>query len=84
MNIRMSQGRLSRLYFCSVAGVGILLSSRRGLYAIHNDSGDVMTGVALCFLGYVFCRLNCELAPMLLGFILGPLIEENLRWAPLI
>ena len=43
-----------------------------------------MTGVALCFLGYVFCRLNCELAPMLLGFILGPLIEENLRWAPLI
>jgi TctA family transporter len=32
----------------------------------------------------MFYRLNCELAPLLLGFILGPLIEENLRRALLI
>lgn len=62
MNIRMSQDRLSGLFFCSVAGVGILLSSRLGLYAIHNDPDDVMIGAAFCFLGYVFYRLNCELA----------------------
>jgi putative tricarboxylic transport membrane protein len=35
-------------------------------------------------LGYVFIRLECEPAPMLLGFILGPLMEENLRRAMLI
>jgi len=32
-------------------------------------------------LGYVFMKLECEPAPMLLGFILGPLMEENLRRA---
>ena len=38
---------------------------------------DALFGV----LGYVFIRLECEPAPMLLGFILGPLMEENLRRA---
>ena len=32
-------------------------------------------------LGYVFTRLECEPAPMILGFVLGPLMEENLRRA---
>ena len=32
-------------------------------------------------LGYVFMRLECEPAPMILGFVLGPLMEENLRRA---
>ena len=32
-------------------------------------------------LGYVFIKLDCEPAPMLLGFILGPMMEENLRRA---
>ena len=31
--------------------------------------------------GYVFMRLDCEPAPMMLGFVLGPLMEENLRRA---
>ena len=32
-------------------------------------------------LGYVFMRLDCEPAPLILGFVLGPLMEENLRRA---
>lgn len=32
-------------------------------------------------LGYVFIKLGCEPAPLLLGYILGPLLEENLRRA---
>src|SRR5262249_3204031 len=32
-------------------------------------------------LGYVFTRLECEAAPLILGFVLGPLMEENLRRA---
>jgi TctA family transporter len=36
------------------------------------------------FIGYVFVKLECEPAPLLLGFILGPMMEENLRRAMLL
>jgi len=35
-------------------------------------------------LGYVFAKLDCEPAPMLLGFLLGPMMEEYLRRALLL
>ena len=35
-------------------------------------------------LGYICVKLECEPAPMILGFILGPLMEENLRRAMLL
>ena len=34
--------------------------------------------------GYLFLKLGCEPAPLLLGFILGPMMEENLRRALLL
>ncbi|HMY99162.1 MAG TPA: tripartite tricarboxylate transporter permease, partial [Burkholderiaceae bacterium] len=34
--------------------------------------------------GYIFYKLGCEPAPLLLGFILGPMMEENLRRALLL
>ena len=36
------------------------------------------------FLGYIFIKLECEPAPLLLGFVLGPMMEENLRRALLL
>jgi TctA family transporter len=42
----------------------------------------MMAGFAL--LGYIFAKLGCEGAPFLLGFVLGPLMEENLRRAMMI
>ena len=36
------------------------------------------------FVGYIFIKLGCEPAPLLLGFILGPMMEENLRRALLL
>jgi TctA family transporter len=36
------------------------------------------------FVGYVFYKLNCEGAPLLLGFVLGPMLEENMRRALLL
>jgi len=52
-----------------------------GVYALNNSAFEV--GLALIFgaLGYVFVKLGCEPAPLLLGFILGPMMEENLRRA---
>ena len=43
--------------------------------------GVVYTVAGFGLLGYLFVKLGCEPAPLLLGFILGPLMEENLRRA---
>jgi TctA family transporter len=42
---------------------------------------DVWVAVVFGFLGYVLLKLGCEPAPLLLGYILGPMLEENLRRA---
>jgi TctA family transporter len=36
------------------------------------------------FVGYIFVKLECEPAPLMLGFVLGPMMEENLRRAMLL
>lgn len=50
-----------------------------GAYAISSSSFLVMLMAGFAVLGYVFGKLGCEGAPFLLGFVLGPLMEENLR-----
>ena len=60
------------MVFCSI-----------GAYASSNSVFDIYLLVALSVLGYIFIKLECEPAPLILGFILGPLMEENLRRAML-
>jgi TctA family transporter len=55
-----------------------------GLYTLNNSNFDVYTGALFGLVGYVFYKLGCEPAPLLLGFILGPMMEENLRRALLL
>ena len=55
-----------------------------GLYTLNNNNFDVYMAVIFGLVGYVFYKLNCEPAPLLLGFILGPMMEENLRRALLL
>lgn len=55
-----------------------------GLYTLNNNSFDIYSASLLGLLGYVFYKLHCEPAPLLLGFILGPMMEENLRRALLL
>jgi TctA family transporter len=62
----------------------ILLICGIGVYSINNSALDVIIASVFGFVGYLFYRLRCEPAPLLLGFILGPMIEENLRRALLI
>ncbi len=45
---------------------------------------DVLLAALFGFVGYVFIRLDTEPAPLLLGFVLGPMMEENLRRALLL
>src|SRR5438067_2518913 len=55
-----------------------------GVYSISNAPFDVMQTAIFGVVGYVFVKLECEPAPLILGFILGPLMEENLRRAMLL
>ena len=55
-----------------------------GLYTLNNNPFDVYVGGVFAVIGYLFYKLGCEAAPLLLGFILGPMMEENLRRALLI
>jgi putative tricarboxylic transport membrane protein len=55
-----------------------------GVYSLNTSPLDVFLAAGFGLLGYVFVKLGCEPAPLLLGFILGPMMEENLRRALLI
>lgn len=55
-----------------------------GVYSINNNVWDVWIAIFFGFAGYVFSKLGCETAPLVLGFILGPMMEENLRRAMLL
>jgi TctA family transporter len=62
----------------------ILLFCCIGVYSINNSSFDVLVMTLFAVLGYVCVKLECEPAPLILGFILGPMMEENLRRAMLL
>ena len=55
-----------------------------GTYTLNNNNFDVFMTAAFAVVGYIFYKLSCEPAPLLLGFILGPMMEENLRRALLL
>jgi TctA family transporter len=59
----------------------ILVFCGVGVYSLNNSTFDVYLMAVFGLLGYVLAKLDCEPAPMLLGFILGPMMEEYLRRA---
>jgi putative tricarboxylic transport membrane protein len=61
--------------------LAILLFCAIGVYSVSNNTFEVVLTALFGVLGYIFIKLDCEPAPMLLGFILGPMLEENLRRA---
>ena len=63
----------SILFFCCI-----------GTYSVNNNLDDVFITAVFGFLGYMFLRLELDAAPLMLGFILGPMLEENFRRALLL
>jgi putative tricarboxylic transport membrane protein len=63
----------SILFFCCI-----------GTYSVNNSLDDVLMTAGFGFLGYTFMRLALDPAPLILGFILGPMFEENFRRALLL
>ena len=62
----------------------IVLFCAIGVYTTNNSTFDIWLVGVFGFIGYVFIKLGCEPAPLLLGVILGPMMEENLRRALLL
>jgi putative tricarboxylic transport membrane protein len=52
-----------------------------GVYSVNGNSFDLFVMIAFGFVGYLMTKLHCEPAPLLLGFVLGPMIEEYFRRA---
>ncbi len=62
----------------------ILLFSSIGVYSVHNSTFEVVLAAGFGVFGYVLYKLGCEPAPLALGFVLGPMLEERLRTAMLL
>ncbi len=62
----------------------IVLFCAIGVYSTNNNTFDIWLVGLFGFIGYLFIKLGMEPAPLLLGFILGPMMEENLRRALLL
>ncbi|MEE9100347.1 tripartite tricarboxylate transporter permease [Pseudomonas nitroreducens] len=60
---------------------GIAIITAIGVYAVHATTFDLFLMVAIGILGYILRKLDFPLSPLLLGFILGGLMEQNLRRA---
>ena len=63
---------------------GILFFCCIGTYSVNNNVNDIFITATFGLLGYIMMRLELEPAPLMLGFILGPMLEENFRRALLL
>ena len=50
-----------------------------GLYTLSNNNFDIYLAGVFAIIGFAFIKLRCEAGPLLLGMVLGPMLEENLR-----
>jgi len=55
----------------------IMMFCAIGIYTLNNNTFSLYIALAFMVAGVVFRWLNCEVAPLLLGFVLGPMMEEN-------
>jgi putative tricarboxylic transport membrane protein len=62
----------------------ILAFSSIGIYSINSNAFDLFAVALFGLVGYVLVKCECEPAPLLLGFVLGPMLEEHLRRAMII
>ena len=62
----------------------IVLFCAIGVYSTNNNTFDIWMVAIFGVIGYLFIKLGAEPAPLLLGFILGPMMEEYLRRALLL
>ncbi|MDW8314496.1 MAG: tripartite tricarboxylate transporter permease [Rhodovarius sp.] len=60
---------------------GVLALSFAGVYAVSNSAFDLLLAIGFGVMGWIFRKLQVPLVPIVLGFVLGRLLEDNLRRA---
>ncbi|WP_028713468.1 tripartite tricarboxylate transporter permease [Paracoccus sp. J55] len=65
----------------SILFPSIVLFCCIGAYSVGLSAMDVFLAAAMALLGFLFILFECSAAPLALGFILGPMMEENFRRA---
>ena len=61
-----------------------MVFSSIGIYSLNNSPFELYLTAIFGLLGFMWMKFECSPAPMLLGFVLGPMMEENLRRAMLL
>jgi putative tricarboxylic transport membrane protein len=64
--------------------VGIMLFCCIGVYSLNRETADIIILMVLAVVGYALVKFDFEPAPLTLGFVLGKMMEENLRQALII
>ena len=84
-------GNVAIKYFSAIADIPkailfpiVLMFCVYGAYAVNNDTFDIWLMLGFGVVGYLFNRTGIPAAPFLIGFILGPMFEDNLRRSLLI
>jgi TctA family transporter len=57
----------------------ILVFSLIGIYTVNGNATDIWLTALFALFGYLLIKFDCEPTPLVLGFLLGPVMEENLR-----
>ena len=60
---------------------GILVVSTLGAWSVHRAPGDLVLLASIGLLGFALRRFDCPIAPVMIGLILGPMAEQQLRRA---
>ena len=60
---------------------GVLALSFAGVYAVSNSAFDLLVAIGFGIMGWMFRKLDVPLVPIVLGFVLGRMLEDNLRRA---
>ena len=68
----------------NILGPGIIIFCVVGTFAIRNNFGDIWIMIVFAIIGFFMERYDYPLAPIILGIVLGPIAEENLRQAMII
>src|SRR5262249_23104810 len=63
----------------SILYPAILVFCCIGVYSVENNTFMIYTAAFFGLMGYIFQKLRCEPAPLVLGLVLGPMMEENFR-----
>ena len=63
---------------------GIMVFSCIGIYSLNNSPFELYLTALFGLFGFLWMKLECSPVPLMLGFVLGPMMEENLRRAMLI